>query len=114
MPSHLPLLLSLNPLSKPKLLKPTPPPPLAPLLEASKGSSQAGDQVQGVEGAKDKGKGNETKPLLAAHEAAEAEDAVVRLKEAEARSKEADPKAKDSPTSQPSKKEDPPPPKAKA
>ena len=32
-----------------------------PLSEASKGPSQVGDQGQGADGAKDKGKGKETK-----------------------------------------------------
>ena len=58
--------------------------------------------------AKDKGKGKETKPP------SEAKDVAVKAKEVEAKSKEADPKAKDAPVSQPSKKEDLSPPKAKA
>ena len=61
-----------------------------PPPEASKGSSQVGDQSQRAEGDKDKDKG----------------------KEAEAKTKEADPKAKDTPTSQLSQKEDPPAPKS--
>ena len=70
--------------------------------------------------AKDKGKGNEVKPPLEAKDVAKAKDAVeakdtiITAKEAKARSREADPKAIDAPTHQPSKKEDPPPPKAKA
>ena len=83
-----------------------------PSSEASKGSSQASDQDQGDEAAKDKGKGKgkgkETKPP------SEAKDVAVKAKEVEAKSKEADPKAKDAPVSQPSKKEDLSPPKAKA
>ena len=63
---------------------------------------------------KDKGKGKETKPPLEAKDAAKAENAAVKEKEAEARSKEADPKATDAPASQLSKKKDPPPLKAKA
>ena len=53
------------------------------LLEASKGSNEIGDQCQGAEGAKDKGKGKGTKPSL------EAKDAT------KAKNKEADPKTKD-------------------
>ena len=87
---------------------------LLPPPVASKGSCHAGDQVHGVEVAKDKGKGKETKPPSEAKNAAKAEDATVKAKEAETRSKEADPKAKDALTSQPSKKEDPAPPKIKA
>ena len=83
-----------------------------PPSEASKGSSRVGDQIQGVKVAKDKDK--ETKPPSEAKDAAKSKDAVVKAKETEARSKEADPKAKDAPTSQSSKKKDPPPPKAKA
>ena len=79
-----------------------------PPPEASKGPNQAGDQGQGAEVAKDKGKGKDTKPP------SEAKDAAAKVKEAEAKSREADPKAKDAPVSQPSKKEDPPPQKAKA
>ena len=83
-----------------------------PPSEASKGSSQASDQDQGDEGAKDKGKGKgkgkETKPP------SEAKDVAVKAKEVESKSKEADPKATDAPASQPSKKKDPPPLKAKA
>ena len=64
--------------------------------------------------AKDKGKGKDTKPPSEAKDAAKAKDAAARVKEAEAKSREADPKAKDAPVSQPSKKEDLPPQKAKA
>ena len=63
---------------------------------------------------KDKGKGKETKSPLEAKDAAKVENAAVKEKKAEARSKEADPKATDAPASQPSKKKDPPPLKAKA
>ena len=73
-----------------------------PPLEISKGSSQAGDQNQGVEGEKDKDKGKEKKPSLEAKNATKDEDVVAKVKEAEAQTKEADPKAKDAPTSQPS------------
>ena len=94
---------------------------ILPPSKASKGSSQAGDQGQGVEVAKDKGKGKEVKPpseakdaaeakdATKAKDAAEAKDAAVKAKDVEAKSKEADPKAKDTPASQPSKKDDPPP-----
>ena len=68
-----------------------------PLLEASKGSSQAGDQGQGAKGAKDKDKGKEKKNFL------EAADAT-KAKEEEVKTKEADPKAKDATISQPSQK----------
>ena len=93
------------------------------LPEASKGSNETGDQGQGAEGAKDKGKGKGTKPPLEAKDAAKAKnkevdpkakEAEAKAKEAEAKTKEANPKAKDAPTSQPSQKEAPPPPKAKA
>ena len=77
---------------------------ILPPSKASKGSSQASDQGQGVEVARDKGKGKEVKPP------SEAKDAAVKAKDVEAKSKEADPKAKDTPASQPSKKDDPPPP----
>ena len=73
------------------------------LLEAAKGPSQVGDQSQGVEGAKDKGKDKETKPLAKAKDATKA-----KTQEIEARNKEIDPKAKDVPPSKPSQKEDPP------
>ena len=69
-----------------------------PFPAASKGSSQAGDQVLGAKGAKDKGKSKETKPPL------EAEEAITKAKEVEARTKEADHKAKDA-----LKAKDPPP-----
>ena len=85
-----------------------------PLPEASKGPNQAGDQGQGADGAKDKGKGKGTKPPSEAKDPAKAKEAEAKAKEVEAKTKEADPKAKDAPTSQLSQKEDPPPPKAKA
>ena len=85
-----------------------------PLPEASKGPNQAGDQGQGADGAKDKGKSKGTKPPSEAKDAAKAKEAEAKAKEVEAKTKEADPKAKDAPTSQLSQKEDPPPPKAKA
>ena len=87
--------------------------PLPP-SEASKGSSQAGDQGQRAEVDNDKGKSKETKPSSKAKDAAKAKDVTIKAKEVEAKSKEADPKTKDTPASQRSKKEDPPPPKAKA
>ena len=85
-----------------------------PLLEALKGPSQAGDQGQGADGAKDKGKGKGTKPPSEAKDAAKAKEAEAKAKEVEAKTKEADPKAKDASTSQLRQKEAPPPPKAKA
>ena len=105
-PSALVLKSSKQPQTAQALLSPPPP------SEASKGSSRVGDQIQGVEVAKDKDK--ETKPPSEAKDAAKSRDAIVKAKEIEARSKEADPKAKDAPTSQSSKKKDPPPPKSKA
>ena len=77
------------------------------LPEVSKGSSQAGDQGQGAEGEKGKGKGKGKRSST------EAKD-VAKAKEAKAEIQEVDPKAKDAPTSQPSQKEDPPAPSAKA
>ena len=73
------------------------------LPEAVKGPSQASDQSQRVEGAKDKGKDKETKPPAEAKETTKA-----KTQETEARNKEIDPKAKDIPPSKPSQKEDPP------
>ena len=70
-----------------------------PLPEASKGSSQAGDQGQAAEGDKDKGKGKEKKPSSEAKNAAKDKEAAAKAKEAEAKTKEANPKAKDAPTS---------------
>ena len=70
-----------------------------PLPEASKGSSQAGDQGQGAKGDKDKGKGKEKKPSSEAKNAAKDKEAAAKAKEAEAKTKEADPKAKDASTS---------------
>ena len=87
--------------------------PLPP-SEASKGSSQARDQGQRAEVDKDNGNSKETKPPSKAKDAAKAKDVTIKAKEAEAKSKEADPKTKDTHASQSSKKEDPPPPKAKA
>ena len=85
-----------------------------PLPESSKGSSQVGDQGQGAEVAKDKDKGKETKPPSEAKDAAKAKEAAAKAKETEAKTKEVDPKAKNVLISEPSQKEDPPPPKAKA
>ena len=73
-----------------------------PFPATSKGSNQVGDQVLMAEGAKDKGKGKETKPPL------EVEEAIAKAKEVEARTKEADHKAKDA-----LKAKDPPPSKGK-
>ena len=68
--------------------------------------------------AKDKGKGKETKPPSEAKDAAKAKDTTAKAKDAAAKAKEtetkpnkADPRAKDTPASQPSKKEDPPAPR---
>ena len=70
------------------------------LLEISKGSNQAGDQGQGVEGEKGKDKDKGKKP------SAKTKD-VAKIKEAEAETQEIDLKAKDAPSSQPNQKEDP-------
>ena len=75
-------------------------PDALPLLEISKGSSQAGDQGQGAEGEKGKGKDKGKKPSAKTKDAA-------KVKEAEAETQEVNPKAKDAPTSQPRQKEDP-------
>ena len=75
-----------------------------PLPEATKGSSQAGDQGQGAERDKDKGKGKEKKHSSEAMNAAKDKEIAAKEKEAEAKTKEANPKAKDAPTSQPSQK----------
>ena len=85
-----------------------------PLPEASKGSSQTGDQGQETKGDRDKGKGKEKKSSSKAKNVAKDKEAAAKAKEAEAKTKEADPKAKDAPTSQPSQKEDLLAPKAKA
>ena len=77
--------------------------PLPP-SEASKGSSQVGDQGQVIEVAKDKDKGKDAKV------AAKAKGAAIKAKEAEDKNKEADLKVKDALAPQPSKKEDPTPP----
>ena len=77
-----------------------------------KGSSETGDQSQGVERAKDKGKG--TKPPSEAKDATKAKEVEAKAKEVEAKTKEANPKAKDALTIQQSQKEAPSPPKAKA
>ena len=81
-----------------------------------KGSSETGDQSQGVERAKDKGKGKGkgTKPPSEAKDATKAKEVEAKAKEVEAKTKEADPKAKDALTIQQSQKEAPSPPKAKA
>ena len=81
-----------------------------------KGSSETGDQSQGVERAKDKGKGKGkgTKPPSEAKDATKAKEVEAKAKEVEAKTKEANPKAKDALTIQQSQKEAPSPPKAKA
>ena len=76
------------------------------LPEASKGPNQAGDQGQGADGAKNKGKGKGTKPPSDAKNVAKAKETEAKAKEVETKIKEADPKAKDAPTSQSSQKED--------
>ncbi|XP_023921966.1 uncharacterized protein LOC112033426 [Quercus suber] len=87
-------------------------------LEAEKqalmGSSQAGDHGQGVEGVKDKSKGEEKKPSTGAKDTTKAEEGEAKTKEAELQDKEVDPEAKDSATSQPSQKENSLAPKTKA
>ena len=85
-----------------------------PLPEASKGSSEIGDQGQGAERTKDKGKGKATKPPSEAKNAAKAKEAEAKAKEVKAKTIEADPKAKDAPTYQLSQKEAPHPSKTKA
>ena len=81
-----------------------------------KGSSETGDQSQGVERAKDKGKGKGkgTKPPSKAKDATKAKEVEAKAKEVEAKTKEANPKANDALTIQQSQKEAPSPPKAKA
>nr|XP_023891468.1 uncharacterized protein LOC112003488 [Quercus suber] len=67
-----------------------------------------------AEVAKDKGQGKETKPPSEAKDAAKTKDAAkAKAKEAEANSKKVDPELKDTFAFQSTKKEDPPPPKAK-
>ena len=87
-----------------------------PPPEVLKRSSETGDQGQGAEGAKEKGKGKgtRTKPPLEAKDATKAKEAEAKAKEVEAKTKEADPKANDAPTTQQSLKEAPLPPKTKA
>ena len=64
--------------------------------------------------AKDKDKGKETNPPSEAKDAVKAKEAAAKAKETEAKTKEVDPKAKNALISEPSQKEDPPPPEAKA
>ena len=73
-----------------------------PLPKVSKGSNQVGDQGQGVEVAKEKGKSKETKPPSEVEDAAKANEAVNEAKETETKTKKIDPKAKDTSASQPS------------
>ena len=105
----LPLALAQETLEQPLTAQAT-----LPLSEASKGPNQACDQGQGADRARDKGKAKGSKPPLDAKGATKAKEAEAKAKEVEAKIKKADPKAKDASTSQPSQKEDPPPPKAKA
>ena len=72
-------------------------PDAIPLIETAKGSSQAGEQGQGAEGEKGKGKKLFAKSKDAAQE-----------KPTEAENQGADPQANDVPSSQPSHNEDPP------
>ena len=88
-------------------------PGCSPTLRGFEGS-QASDQNQGVEGDKEKDKGEKRQSSLKAKNATKDEGAAANTKEAEAQTKEANPKAKDAPTSQPNQKEDPPTPKSKA
>ena len=103
------------------LAKLPPPAALAPMLtklplvteaslppsEVSKGVGQVGDQVQGVEVAKDKGKGKEVKPLSKNKVAPKAKDTAAKAKKAKVKSKDAHLKAKDALISQLGNKEDP-------
>ena len=84
------------------------------LPEVPKVSNQAGDQGHKAEGAQDKNKGKEKKPLAGAKDVAQVKDDEAKTKEAEAKLKESNPKAKDAATSNPSQKEDALAPKAKA
>ena len=65
------------------------------LPKASKGSSQAGDQDQRAEVAKDKGKGKEIKSPSEAKDATKAKEAANKARGTEAKTKEINPKAKD-------------------
>ena len=78
-----------------------------PLPEISKGPNQAGDQVQGVEGEKGKVKDKGKKPSAKSKDDAKG-------KEAEVETQGVYPQAKNAPTSQPGKKEDPSTPPAEA
>ena len=75
-------------------------PDALPLAEASKGSSQVGDQGQGAEGEKNKGKGKGKKHSAEAKDAVKDREAIAKAKEAKAKTREVDTKAKDAPTSQ--------------
>ena len=95
-PNALPLVSSKQPLITQASLPP---------LEIPKGPGQAGDQSQGAEVAKDKGKGKE----------AETKDTIPKVKDATSKARKAKTKSKeiDQPSSKQGSKEDPPP-KAKA
>ena len=56
-----------------------------PLPEVSKGSSQVGDQGQGAEGEKDKGKSKGKKPSAEAKDAAKDREAAAKMKEVKAK-----------------------------
>ena len=77
------------------------------LPEVPQGSSLVGDQVQGVKGPKDQGKGKEKKSSSEVKDAAKDKDATAKAKEVEAETKEVDNRAKDAPTSRPGQQEDP-------
>ena len=84
-----------------------------PPSEVSKVLGQIGDQGQGAEVAKDKGKGKEVKPpsedkvAPKAKDAIETKDVAAKVKEVKAKSKDAHLKAKDAPVSQLGNKKDP-------
>ena len=80
--------------------QPTAIPEAIPLIEATKGSSQVGNQGQGAEGEKGKGKGKGKKLPAKSKDAAQE-------KPTEAKTHGTDPQAKDVPPSQPSQNEDP-------
>ena len=81
------------------------------LPEVPQGSNLTNDQLQGVEGPKDQGKGKEKKSPSKVKDATKGKDAVAKAKEVEAGAKEANNKANDVPSSQPGQ-QDPPSPKA--
>ena len=80
--------------------------PLPP-LEVLEDSSQVGDQEQGANKAKDKGKGKEVQAPSEAKDAVKAKDVAAKAKEVENKSKDVA-TAKDALVSKPGNKEDPP------